>query len=187
MIFYFGTFNPIHNGHLYIANAVKQVYKDEVIFVPAYDSPWKPELKDTYMDRLNMLKLCNVLFSTIEQDLPTPSYTYQTVTELSEKYKPIKLIVGYDQFFSLPKWKNPETLKYLCEFIVIPREIGGCWGDWKIERKTMKEQGWKSSLLEIPLQHVSSSYVRECIKENKHCSDIPPQVYEYILKQGLYK
>lgn len=186
MIFYFGTFNPVHNGHLYIANAVKQVYKEEVIFVPAYDSPWKPDLKDNFIHRVSMLKLCNVLVSEIEKDLPTPSYTYQTVNELYKENKPVKMIIGYDQFFSLSKWKRPITLKKKCEFIVIPREIGGCWGDWKIEIKRMKEDGWKSKLLEIPLQSISSSEIRTRLEHGEPVSYIKPEVLKYIQEYNLY-
>lgn len=186
MIFYFGTFNPVHNGHLYIAKVVSNIYNDDVIFVPAYDSPWKPDLKKTYYNRVNMLKLCNVAVSGIESYLHTPSYTYQTVEELSKEYNPVKMIVGYDQFFSLPKWKNPEILQSICEFIVIPRDIGGCWGDWKSEYKKMKSEGWKAKLLEIPLQDISSSVVRKLISEKKPCPYVPDEVLDYINQRNLY-
>ena len=186
MIFYFGTFNPIHNGHLYIAEKITELYNDTVVFVPAYDSPWKPDLKESFEHRCNMIKLCGGEVSDIERNLPTPSYTYQTVEELFKKYNPVKMIVGYDQFFSLEKWKHPEILQTYCEFIVIPRDIGGCWGDWKFEYKKMKSKGWKASLVEMPLQDVSSSLIRKLLSEKKPCSYVPESVLDYIYTNNLY-
>lgn len=185
MIYYFGTFNPIHNGHLYIAEKITKLYNDTVVFVPAYDSPWKPDLKDTFQHRCKMLEICNVQVSRIEQDLPTPSYTYQTIQKLYENDL-IRMIVGYDQFFSLPKWEHSYILKDLCEFIVIPRDIGGCWGDWKFEYRKMKEEGWHAKLIEMPLQHVSSTIVRKLISKKENCPYIPSEVYSYIKENNLY-
>lgn len=180
MIFYFGTFNPVHLGHIKIADLVKKAYNDKVVFVPAYDSPWKPDLKNSFESRCKMIELCNQEVCRIEKDLPTPSYTYQTVKILSETWNPVKIIVGYDQFFSLPKWKNSEMLKKLCKFIVIPREIGETAGEISNKFQTMINENWDAELFKIPLINISSSEIRKTLVQNKASNDISPDVLKYI-------
>lgn len=177
MIFYFGTFNPIHKGHLKIVDFVEQTYKESVILVPAYDSPWKPNLKETFEHRCNMINLCNVSCCDIEKELPTPSYTWQTVNKLYEKFKPVKLVIGFDQFFSLPKWKRPATLKKKCEFIVIPREI---------KQDLIIEYGWHFNILDMPTINISSSEIRQLLHDKKPCDMITSEVYAYIKEHNLY-
>lgn len=188
MIYYFGTFNPIHKGHLKIAKSVEKVYKDTVCFVPAYDSPWKPDLKENFEHRCKMITLCNGLTSNIEKFLPTPSYTYQTVQKIYEtEQQKVKMIIGYDQFFSLPKWKHPEILQSLCEFIVIPRDIDLCGADLNWEFRNMVRDGWEAKLLPMPLIPASSTDIRKSIKENKKVNNLEKPVFEYIEEHGLYK
>ncbi|MCQ2743354.1 MAG: nicotinate (nicotinamide) nucleotide adenylyltransferase [bacterium] len=180
MIFYFGTFNPVHLGHIKIADSVKKAYNDKVVFVPAYDSPWKPDLKNSFESRCKMIELCNQEVCRIEKDLPTPSYTYQTVEILSETWGTVKIIVGYDQYFSLPKWKNPDILKKLCKFIVIPREIGVSEEEINDKLQSMNSEGWESELFKIPLINISSSEIRKTLVQNKASNDISPDVLRYI-------
>ena len=179
MIFYFGTFNPIHKGHLQIAKKVEEIRRDEVIFVPAYDSPWKPNLRNNYQHRVNMLKLCNVKYLEVEKELPTPSYTYRTVDYLYEEYGIVNFIIGYDQFFSLPQWNRADILRDLCKFIVIPRE-GIERVNWKLI--AMKEEGYKFKVLPISLIPGSSTEVR-----NGNLDLVVPAVKIYIQEFNLYE
>ena len=168
-IFYPGTFNPIHKGHLYIARRVEEIYNATVVFIPAYDSPWKPNLKDTFAHRVNMLKACNVPYLDDEKRLPTPSYTYRIVDKLYENWKPVKLILGYDQFFSIDKWQHSQDLKEKCLFIVVPRTIGEN-EDEQIKNK--KEQGWNLEILNIKPVDISSSEIRRRVKNNEDISHL---------------
>ena len=167
MIYYFGTFNPIHNGHIIIAEYVQKWY-GHVIFVPAYDSPWKPGLKDNYEHRCNMIKLCGFECSKIEKELPTPSYTYQTINALYNGEK-ITFITGADQFAVLEQWKNYEEIIKKCKFIVMAR------GGIKINRNVEYE------VLPLPEINISSTQVRDGI-----LTCVPDNVAEYIRKNNLY-
>ena len=186
MIFYFGTFNPIHEGHIEISRNVYKVYQEDIIFVPAYDSPWKPDLKESFEHRCNMIKLCGGIVSDIEKTLPTPSYTYQTVEEFYKDYKPVKMIIGYDQFFSLEKWKHPEILQTYCEFIVIPRDVGIYGADLNWEYRNRVNDGWKAKLLPMPLLSISSSMIREQIQKQEIPKGLNKKVLEYIKENDLY-
>ena len=182
MIFYFGTFNPIHNGHLHIADIVSNTL-GKVIFVPAYDSPWKIELKETYEHRTKMIQLCGKETSDIEKSLPTPSYTYQTIEKLYENLGKINFIIGYDQFFSLEKWKHFEILKEKCHFIVIPRNVKQC-----TSLNEMKEKGWDFQSIAMNCIDISSSDIRNRVKEGKDIYGlVPKQVESYIKDNKLYK
>ena len=134
--YFFGTFNPIHLGHIEIARKVKGLKGFErVIFVPSYMPPHKVEDLASYSNRLEMCKLAagaqNV--SDIEFHLRVPSYTYRTIEKLYEQNgnKKVNFIIGYDQFFKLESWKEPEILKEKLHFIVIPRKFqnGQVMGD----------------------------------------------------------
>lgn len=160
MIYYFGTFNPIHKGHVEIANKIKQSFNEDVCLIPAYDSPWKPNLKDNYDDRITMIKMCNLKYSDIESKLPTPSYTVQTVKEIinnSEYKNPgrLKFIIGYDQFFNIEKWKDWEYLRDNCFFIVIPREMD------KIDIYSMLDKGFNFCIFGMKYINISSTEVRK--------------------------
>lgn len=184
MIYYFGTFNPVHNGHIQIAKDVANTLKTEVIFVPAYDSPWKPDLKNTFEHRINMLRLCKLNISDIEKDLPTPSYTYQTINALY-KDETLHVIIGYDQFFHIEEWKHFEILKEKCHFIVIPRTVPE--QDKYKRLSKMKDKGWKFNNCVMDLINISSSRIREYIKYGKDISKfIPKQVEDYIKENKLY-
>ena len=190
MIFYFGTFNPVHIGHLKIAERIEQLYKEPVIFIPAYDSPWKPDLKENFEHRVKMIRLCGQACSDIEKNLPTPSYTYQTVNLLydlfGKSWGKVKMIIGYDQYFSLPKWKRPATLKRKCQFIVIPRDNDLARQENFFEHAKMKADGWDAHIIEMPMLNISSSEIRERLHNNEPVSYLAPQVLKYIRENNLY-
>ena len=169
MIYYFGTFNPIHNGHVIMAHLIQKHY-EHVIFVPAYDSPWKPNLKDNYEHRCNMIELCGFECSKVEKELPTPSYTYQTINALYNGEK-INFIIGADQFTQLEKWKNYEQVIDKCKFYVMKRD-----------NISIPKLNVEYEILPFGQITASSTEVRE-----KHDYILVPDVVEeYIKKNNLY-
>ena len=123
---YFGSFNPVHNGHLIIANHVLNVgVADEMWFVVSPQNPFKNSgslLNQNH--RLNLVKIAiegetNLKASNIEFKLPKPSYTITTLTYLQEKYptQQFAIIMGSDGFQNINKWKNAETI--LRDFSII--------------------------------------------------------------------
>lgn len=188
---YFGSFNPIHLGHLIIANTVLEAAKlKKVWFVLSPQNPLKEKksLLPEY-DRLHLLNLAiedNAQFqpSTIEFDLPQPSYTIDTLAYLKEKYPghEFVLIMGGDQIASLHKWKNYQKLLSDNEIIIYKRND---------EDQLPKE--WNSlakhiTLLDVPLFPISSTLIRQKVKakESIHYL-VPEKVEQYILSSGYYK
>lgn len=127
---FFGSFNPVHIGHLIIANYMANyTFLDEVWFVVSPQNPFKDKksLGNMY-DRLEMVNLAiegadNLRASDIEFSLPQPSYTIDTLTHLSEKYptKEFLLIMGEDNLMGITKWKNADILLRDYKIIVYPR------------------------------------------------------------------
>lgn len=179
MIFYFGTFNPVHKGHLKIGSQVSKYYNDVITYVPAYCSPWKQELNN-YEHRVNMLKLCNVTVDTIEQKLKTPSYTSRTVKALIELYyfDRLKFIIGYDQLLNIYHWHDWQYLRDNCFFIVIPRNTDQ---NIMVHLAKLHADGFKMSILLLDNIPMSSTDVREGNLEM-----VMPQVKQYILDNKLY-
>jgi nicotinate-nucleotide adenylyltransferase len=129
-----GSFNPIHNGHLYIANYVyKTLALDQVIFIPTGDPPHKPatSLAPAH-HRLEMVKLATESLEHFVVDdrealSPTVSYSVDTITHLKKEFpRETKLgfIIGLDAFLELPSWKQAPHLLELCHFIVCSRPGG---------------------------------------------------------------
>jgi nicotinate-nucleotide adenylyltransferase len=181
MIIYPGTFNPVHIGHIKIVEIVSNLFRKEVTLIPAFDSPWKPDLKDNYMDRVNMITLSGLRASKVESILPCPSYTFQTVEYLHNAWNlrgRLDFVIGYDQFFQLEKWKHPEILKMLCHFIVLPRLTKN--SEEKLAE--MKEKGYRFTLIEMDYIPASSSEVRA-----GNLDLVVPAVKRYILDHEIYK
>src|SRR3984957_14698567 len=127
---FFGSFNPVHNGHLIIANYICESTKlDKVWMVVSPQNPLKP--KETLLrdyDRLHLINLAiednkNLKVSNIEFKLPKPSYTIDTLVHLHDKYPQhtFSLIMGSDNLATLHKWKNYEILLKNYEFLVYKR------------------------------------------------------------------
>ena len=190
--YFFGTFNPIHLGHIEIARQVKTYGFDKIIFVPSYIPPHKSTIETiSYFHRLNMVKLAvteeNVL--DIESKLKPPSYTYRTIQHLPEFNKEkINFIIGYDQFFQIENWKEPQFLKENLNFIVIPRRFKN--GQTINERafEYFKNKGYTYKILDINFLDVSSDMIRKFIQEGKDITGLTSkEVKEYIENNRLYK
>lgn len=185
---FFGSFNPIHTGHLIIANYMAN-YTDlkEVWFVVSPQNPFKHKsgLADMY-DRLEMVRLAientdEMAASDIEFKLPQPSYTVDTLAHLAEKYpeKKFALIMGADNLSSLKKWKNYEVILDSYPIFVYPRpnvEIN----EWRNHPSIL--------ITDTPQMDISSTFIRKAIKNGKNIQFLVPNaVIDFMDKKGLYK
>ena len=185
---FFGSFNPIHIGHLIIANYMANYTElDEVWFVVSPQNPFKEKknLGNMY-DRLEMVNLAiegveNLRASDIEFSLPQPSYTIDTLIRLTEKYpeSDFSLIMGEDNLVHFLKWKNADIILRDYKINVYPRP-GYHGGELR---------GHPSiSVTETPVMELSSTFVREAVKSGKSVHFyVPEKVIEFMDKKGLYK
>ncbi|MGO1243147.1 MAG: nicotinate (nicotinamide) nucleotide adenylyltransferase [Sphingobacterium sp.] len=185
---FFGSFNPIHLGHLIIANyIVNYTELDEVWFVVSPQNPFKEKktLGNMY-DRLEMVNLAiegeeRLRASDIEFGLPQPSYTIDTLQHLQEKYpsKEFTLIMGEDNLQGLKKWKNADIILRDYQIIVYPRP-----GYQSPELASHPSV----TLTQTPMMELSSTFLRKAIKAGKALRFYTPdKVLEFIDKKGLYR
>ena len=177
-----GTFDPIHNGHIAIAKtAIQQLKLDKLLLIPA-GNPWqKSEFSDS-KHRLEMVKkagndLEKVEVSDIEVNKTGPTYTFETLQELHKKYpnSELILILGSDAVAGFDTWKEPNLVKTLARIYVVQR-AGDFTQDWHFDR------------IQMPPIEISSTEIREKVKNNESISEIVPKlVNEYISANGLYK
>jgi len=188
---FFGSFNPIHIGHLILANYIlENSDMDELWFVVSPQNPFKEKkslLKDH--NRLDMVQLAvknypKMRASNVEFSLPQPSYTIDTLTYLREKYPDhsFSLIMGEDNLGSLHKWKNSENLIKNHHIIVYPRMFEG-------EKKDPEYlQHENISLIEAPVIELSATEIRNMIKDGKNVRPmLPPEVFDYLDGSSFYK
>lgn len=186
-----GSFNPIHNGHLALADAViKQLHYDKVYFIPAFCSPHKKKYaSESTEDRLNMVKLAikdNPFFEveTCELEREGISYTLDTIEYLYSKYNSIcgkiGLVIGDDLAKNFNTWKNPTLLAKKSDIIVAHRVMSV--GNFDLGLECFKHKELKNSVLPI-----SSSRIRTAIQQNEAWRYlVPPAVYNYIKAKELY-
>ena len=184
---FFGSFNPIHNGHLMVASYVAN-HSDlkQVWLVVSPQNPLKPQgsLLNEY-DRLHLAKLAieedvQLRVSDIEFSLPRPSYTIDTLTYLQEKYPQheFSVIMGGDSFQNLPKWKNFETLIKNYSFIVYRRP----------GFEITETYGAKVIYLEAPLLQLSATLIRNNRKDGITIRYlVPDKVREEIENNHYFK
>ncbi len=185
---FFGSFNPIHIGHLAIANyMVEYTDLDEVWLIISPQNPLKK--KKTLLnefDRLRMAELAveddlRIKPSNIEFSMPKPSYTIDTLTYLSERNPNhnFVLIAGTDNFRSFHKWKNYEEILKNYQLYIYPRP-GYTLGKYENYDNIKR--------IAAPVMEISSSFIRSAIKEGKDIRHfLPKEVYNYIIKLHLYK
>lgn len=184
---FFGSFNPIHVGHLIIANYMAN--HTDLTEVWLMVSPHNPLKKKSSLinryDRLEMVNLAledseNLRSSDFEFHLSLPSYTIDTLTHLKEKHpdKEFALIMGSDNLVSFKKWKNYEILLRDYELYVYPRP--GYESHDFLDHPSV-------TLTDTPLMELSSTFIRKSIKENKSIKFfLPDKVLDFIDKKGLY-
>lgn len=187
---YFGTFNPIHIGHLTIANHLAEHSDlDKIWFVVTPHSPFKK--KSSLLDnrqRFEMVYRATKDYdklepSDIEFDLPQPNYTINTLTYLQEKYPKYEfsLIMGEDNLKSFHKWKNFELILEHHDIYVYPRISEG-----KIE--TQFENHSKIHKVNAPIMELSSTFIRASIKDGKNVRPmLPENVWEYLDEMNFFR
>jgi nicotinate-nucleotide adenylyltransferase len=183
---FFGSFNPIHTGHLIVANhIVNHTDIDKIWFVVSPHNPLKDShsLLNEY-DRLHLVNLAiedNNKFrgSNVEFHLPKPSYTIDTLTYLSEKFplERFTVIMGADSFQNIHRWKNFEQLLLRYSIVVYSRP------GFEIK----DTHGADVIILDAPLLQISSTHIRNEIKAKKSIKYIVPDAVEqYILANRYY-
>lgn len=185
---YFGSFNPVHNGHLIIANYMAE-FSDlkQIWLVVSPHNPLKPAgtlLQDYHRFHLVELGIGSykkLKASKIEFELPKPSYTVITLAYLQEKYpkNEFSLIMGADNLENLHKWKDYELILQNHDIYVYPRPLhdGG-------QFKSHPRVKW----IDAPQMEISSSFIRKAIKEGKDVRFMMPEsVADYIDEMNFYK
>lgn len=184
---YFGSFNPIHIGHLIVASHVANHTEiQQVWLVVSPQNPLKPSiaLLNEY-HRLHLVRLAveddqRLKASEVEFKLPRPSYTIDTLTYLEEKYPQhaFSIIMGSDSFQNLPRWKNFELLIKNYPFIIYKRP------GFEITNQGVANV----TVLEAPLLEISATGIRNNIKEGKTIRYlVTEKVREEIEQNGYYK
>ena len=187
---YFGTFNPIHIGHLIIANHMAEFSRLEQIWMVV--TPHNPhKTKSTLLDdykRLEMVFLATENYpkikpSDIEFKLPQPNYTVNTLVHLQEKYPQheFSLIMGEDNLNSLHKWKNYEVILQNHDIYIYPRiSTEAINPEFKAHPRIHK--------IDAPVVEISSTFIRDSIKAGKNVwALLPEDVWKYVDHNNLYK
>ncbi len=184
---FFGSFNPVHNGHLAIARyMVENGGIDELWFVVSPQNPFKKS-ENLLDDASRYAMVCLAIKEEaqfracdVELHLPKPSYTIDTLTFLKEQYPDDKfvIIIGADNYVHLPKWKEYEKLIGEYAFLIYPRpgfviDDGHFSGNF--------------TLVNSPLMDISSTEIRQAIAEKREVGHLlPPEVLGYIREHNLY-
>ena len=187
---YFGSFNPIHIGHLVIANHLAEYSDlDQIWFVVTPHNPFKK--KSSLLDDFQRLEMVyratqdytKLKPSDIEFNLPQPNYTINTLVHLQEKHPDyaFSLIMGEDNLKSFHKWKNYELILENHHIYVYPR----------ISKDRVETQfdGHKNiHVIDAPIMMLSSTFIRKSIKAGKNVQPMLPQhVWEYLDEMNFYK
>ncbi len=185
---YFGSFNPIHVGHMILAETARiEAQLDRIWLVVSPQNPFKQKknlLAEFERYRMAELAVADNPYleaSNVEFSLPKPSYTIDTLTHLRDRYRSYEfaLIMGQDNLQHLHKWKNSEALLAHYQIYVYPR----------IEAKPGPlDEHPHVHLFEAPLLNISATYIRNRLQAEKSIRYLVPDVvHEYVLKEGLYR
>jgi nicotinate-nucleotide adenylyltransferase len=183
---FFGSFNPIHIGHLIIANTMATTADlDQVWFVVSPQNPFKKTKSLLHeFDRLDMveraiadnscLKATNIEFS-----MPKPSYTIDTLARLSEKYPQheFRLIIGEDNLEQFANWKNHDKILEFYGLTVYPRP--------RAAESPFKAHA-NVRVVEAPLLDISATFIRDCIRKNRSIRYMVPEVVEEMITRKKF-
>jgi nicotinate-nucleotide adenylyltransferase len=185
---FFGSFNPIHIGHLIIANIMAEnTDLNKVWFVVSPQNPFKPSKGLLHeFDRYDMVKAAiadhyKLEVSDVEFNLPKPSYTIHTLAYLTEKFpgKEFKVIIGEDNLENFAKWKNHEQILDQFGLYVYPRP--------HVTNFDLKRHP-NVKIIEAPLLDISATYIRSCVKDNKSIRYLVPEPVEQMIRlKHFYK
>jgi nicotinate-nucleotide adenylyltransferase len=183
---YFGSFNPVHHGHLIIANHVAQSTElDQVWFVVSPQNPLKPaagllnEYHRLYLIRAAIDGEKQLRASDIEFKLPKPSFTIDTLTYLHEKFPQhdFSIIMGSDSYQNMPKWKNHEQLLKNTAFYIYVRAGFEDIPDYENARV---------HILKAPLLQISATHIRNTLKAGKSIRFLVPDVVKEEIERNHY-
>ncbi len=187
---YFGTFNPIHSGHLIIANYIVEFSAlDEVWMVVTPHNPFKKKssLLENHHRFEMVYQACmdyeKLKPSDIEFNLVQPNYTVNTLIQLEEKYPDLEfsLIMGEDNLKSFHKWKNYEVILERYSIYVYPRISEGV-----VENEFTSNA--KITRVSAPIIQLSSTFIRNSVKDGKNIRPmLPEKVWDYLDKMNFYK
>ncbi len=179
---FFGSFNPIHIGHLIIANIMAEnADLNKVWFVVSPQNPFKPSKGLLHeFDRYDMVKAAiadhyKLEVSDVEFNLPKPSYTIHTLAYLTEKFpgKEFKVIMGEDNLENFSKWKNHDEILNQFGLYVYPRP--------NVTNSEFTRHA-NVKMIEAPLLDISATYIRNCIKNNKSIHYLVPEPVEQMIR-----
>ncbi len=184
---FFGSFNPVHVGHLIIAQSIVDLPNIEQLwFVVSPQNPFKQK-KSLLAERqrYNLLQMAiehndQLKVTDIEFGLPKPSYTVDTLAYMGEKYPQhqFHLVMGSDNLTHLHKWKNADILKANYPIIVYPRPA----------HPVEEHPDIQLTVVEAPLLNISSTFIRQRIKAEKNINFyLPESVAQYVDEMGFYK
>lgn len=218
IIFFGGAFDPVHKGHMESVEIAKESFPDaKIILVPGFVPPKNADeqkaIVTPFVDRVAMVVVAfdewpSVDVSSIEEEMPTPNYTYLTLERLAQENPGSRLawMIGADQLKSFPTWKNPKRILELASLVVLPR-LNMAGGDLlematsvasslgfstSVNRDEMRvdvDGGCSIYVMRRMPQTVSSSEIRKMASQNLKQieSMVAPAVVEYIADLGLYQ
>ncbi len=195
IVVYGGSFNPIHNGHLGICRWAKDRFgADQVLLIPAAYPPHKeaPDLASGE-DRAAMCRLA-------AEDLPWlsveefelrrggKSYTVDTISYLRQQYPgdQLLLMIGTDMFLTFRQWRRWQEIGKMARLLVASRHQDDL-EQLKAQQRSLEADGVQSILMENPVEELSSTQVRQQLRETRECDRIPPAVLAYIRAHELYR
>lgn len=193
---FFGSFNPIHIGHLIIANTMATTTDlEQVWFVVSPQNPFKKTKSLLHeFDRLDMVERAiadnsRLKVTDIEFSMPKPSYTIDTLVRLGEKYPQhtFRLIMGGDNLEQFTKWKNYEKILEYYGLYVYPRpqELSRLSENVATESATLTNSNIR--LVNAPLLDISATFIRDCIRSNRSIRYMVPEVVvEMITRKKFY-
>lgn len=198
IVLFGGSFDPVHRGHVAVADAVQAALKPErLLWLPARQAPHKPDQSPAGdADRCALLELAlagraNEQIDARELQRPGPSYTVDTVAEIAAENPGAELwlVVGADMLDQLHQWKDVERLLQLTRVLVAPRPRFGPERLDNLRRRLPGEVGPRLRARMLPMKPVaaSSTEVRERIRKGESCAELlPPGVEDALRKRGLY-
>ena len=183
---FFGSFNPIHIGHMIIAQTMLESdHIDELWFVVSPQNPFKKNNNLLHeFDRLDLVEAAigyepKFKTSDIEFNLPRPSYTIDTLTHLSEQFghHEFNLILGEDNLSSFHKWKNYDQILKYYRLLVYPRPN---------VRKPVFDLPEQTKFIEAPLLHISATFIRDRIRSGHTIKYLVPEEVENMIRKKEY-
>lgn len=192
-----GTFDPIHLGHLAVAEEARRLLNmDEVVFIPAGHPYFKSDSSISPPEhRVSMLNLAIAdkpyfKISLMEIKRPGPSYAVDTLAKMKRQLGPgdeIFFIMGWDSLLTLPRWQEPRRLLKLCRIVAAPRP-GYSRPDVSLLEKDLPGISQRTVVMEQPSIDISGTDIRERVRQGLPIDNlVPVAVARYIREKGLYR